>query len=293
MSMLEAEDMTDTWLVLDANYLCHRARWAMKDLSWKGAPTGVIYGFLQTVLQLEERFQTDRIAFCFDSAVSKRQEIYPDYKANRKNRKPMTKEEQTFEKDFRREVMNLRNAYLPMIGFRNIYFQSGYESDDLIAAFCSLSIPMSCEAVIVTADEDLFQCITGKVSVFNPQKHVRMTLQKFWSQYGITPDQWPQVKAIAGCSSDNIPGVPGIGQKTALQYIKCTLKEDSATERKIIAEQRAKEPLETYYRLVKLPFEGVQTPQIEKDAVSPQGWDRVCKALGFRSLRNKLPRIHR
>ncbi|MBM3302852.1 MAG: hypothetical protein FJY85_23255 [Deltaproteobacteria bacterium] len=283
--------MNNTWLILDTDYLCHRARWSMKDLSWKGAATGVVYGVLQSVLQLQERFQTDKVAFCFDSHVSKRREIYPDYKANRKNRQPMTEEEEAFEKEYRRQVVKLRKEYLPEIGFRNVFWQSGYESDDLmaVAALEAESFP-TWSGVIVTADHDLYQCIRGNVSVYNPQKRENMTLQRFYQTYHIEPKHWATIKSIAGCSSDNIPGAKGIGEKTALKFIQDQLKKDSKAYQTI--RRYCLSPEEKIaVRLVTLPLEGTGTVRLKSDKIKPEGWDSVCRKLGFKSLRHRLPRI--
>lgn len=282
--------MSDPWLIIDADYICHRAHYSMGDLSWKGAAIGVVYGFLQTIVQLEERFDTDKIAFCFDSRYSKRKEIYPAYKANRK--KGLTEKEQKFEREFRRQVIKLRKEYLPEIGFRNVFMQGKREADDIIAALC-VDPDRQSNRIIVTADEDLFQCITGHVSVYNPQKRILMTLQKFWNIYQIKPYQWSLVKAIAGCSSDNIPGVSGVGEKTALQYIRGTLKPRSKAINKIVEAQEVGEPFETYLKLVKLPLEGTIVPTLQSNTINMQKWRHLCKKLGFESLKLKMPKINR
>jgi DNA polymerase-1 len=287
--------MNDTWLIIDTDYLCHRARWSMRDLSWKGAATGTIYGVLQTVLQLQERFQTDKVAFCFDSHVSKRQEIYPAYKANRKNRQPLTAEEERFEKEFRRQVIKLRKEYLPEIGFRNIFWQSGYESDDLIARLAIDFTISQCfpkgthyEGVIVSADHDLYQCITGHVRFFNFKG--TMTLQRFKQEFGLIPSQWAVVKSIAGCSTDNVQGIKGVGEKTAVKYLRGLLKPTSKAFRAIEA---GKDIIKRNEKLTRLPLHGVDIPNLREDQVTKEGWDSVCHKLGFKSLRGRLPRMGR
>lgn len=287
--------MNDTWLIIDTDYLCHRARWSMRDLSWQGAATGTIYGVLQTVLQLQERFQTDKVAFCFDSHVSKRQEIYPAYKANRKNRQPMTAEEERFEKEFRRQVIKLRKEYLPEIGFRNIFWQQGYESDDLIARLAiDLTIPRCFpegthyDGVIVSADHDLYQCITGHVRLYDFKG--TMTLQRFKQEFGLVPCQWATVKSIAGCSTDNVQGIKGVGEKTAVKYLRGLLKPTSKAFRAIEA---GKTIIERNKKLTRLPLHGAGIPKLQKDQVTKEGWDSVCRKLGFKSLRGKLPRMGR
>lgn len=283
--------MTQPWLILDCNYLCHRARYTMGELTWKGAATGVIYGFLQSVIHLQERFDTDRVVFCFDSRFSKRKKLYPAYKANRKNRKPMTDKEREFEEEFHRQIIKLRMEYLPAIGFRNILWQQGYEADDLIAVVSTTCLEHRDEAVIVTADEDLFQCIRGSISTFNPQKNERLTLQKFWERYRIRPENWPFVKAVAGCSSDNIPGLKGIGEVKALQYLRSELPKGSKADNAIVGAQEAGEPLDTYMKLVTLPLEGTKTIHLRADnRISKESWNAICKHLGFKTLHPRIPK---
>lgn len=283
--------MTQPWLVLDVNYLCHRARYTMGELTWKGAATGVIYGFLQSVIHLQKRFDTDRVVFCFDSRFSKRKKLYPAYKANRKNRKPMTNKEREFEEEFHRQIIKLRMEYLPAIGFRNILWQQGYEADDLIAVSCfEIGTFPTWEAVIVTADQDLYQCIRGNISTFNPQKNERMSLQSFYRIYHIEPKYWAIVKSIAGCSSDNIPGAKGIGEKTALKFIQGQL---SATSKafKIIRAYCLGADKKVAVKLVTLPLAGTKTVHLRADnRISKESWDAVCKHLGFKTLHPRIPK---
>ena len=99
--------MLRRYLILDCNYLAHRAKHVFGDLSHEGSMTGVIYGFLKDLLILSERFNTQRFIFCWDSKSSKREKIYPLYKANRKAIE-YTKEEQEFYKAFQNQMYLLR-----------------------------------------------------------------------------------------------------------------------------------------------------------------------------------------
>lgn len=272
--------MSEEWLILDADYLCHRARYSLGMLSYQGSPTGVIYGMLNTVITLQKQFDTDKVVFCFDSRKSKRREVYPTYKAQRKNRQPMEPEDQEFESQFHIQIAKLRKDYLPQIGYRNIFHQSGYEADDLIAqAALILNHKHGCSATIVTADEDLFQCITNHIAVFNPHKKLLMSRIKFHQTYGIPVEAWVHVKAIAGCSSDNIKGVAGVGEKTAIKFLAGALQPNSKTYRVIETWNRTPN-----LHLVRLPYPGLTPRQLVRDEVTMKGWNDVCKALGFKSL---------
>lgn len=278
--------MNDVWLLIDSDYLCHRARWSMGDLAWQGKPTGVIYGFLQAVLQLQDRFNTNNIAFCFDSRYNKRKEIYPDYKTNRKNQKLLTQQEEKFDDEFYKQIILLRKVYLPKIGFRNIFMQTGLESDDLIAQL--VKDIRDNDIVIVSADEDLFQCIRGNVSVFNPQKHLRMTFQRFYKTYKVVPKEWITIKALAGCPSDNIKGLPNIGTKTMLKFLRSKLK-PSTKAYETLTSPIAKLTLHQNIPLVELPFDGIKKMKLREDHISKNGWRSVCKKLGFKSLIDRSP----
>ena len=151
----------------------------MGGLSHGTTATGVIYGFLRTIFALQQEFDTPYIVFCWDSKTSKRKEIYPEYKANRKDKfKNMDKEELEFEKNFRKQMKYLRKIYLPTIGYKNVHVQKGYEADDLIAKTC-LMLPENDEAIIITSDEDMYQLITDRVSFYSPAKHRKLTLSGF------------------------------------------------------------------------------------------------------------------
>jgi DNA polymerase-1 len=252
------------------------------DLSDKGSATGVIYGFLRDILILRERFDTDRFIFCWDSGVSKRQKIYKQYKQNRKRRE-YKRAERKFNKEFRRQVAMLRDEYLHTIGYRNVFQQDGYESDDIIAAICKSLTPDLEEGVIVTADQDLLQLIRGNVSWYNPRTKEHMTAGRFKKIFKMHPRKWVKVKAIAGCTSDNVKGIVGVGEITAIHYILGELKKTTQAYkniktgwRKVVLRNR---------RLVELPFKGTKTPRLVKDKVTQKGWDEVTETLSMRSIR--------
>lgn len=271
-----------TYLILDCNYLAHRAKHIFGDLSDKGSATGVVYGFLKDILFLEEMFDTNKFIFCWDSDSSKRQRIYPTYKAHRK--RELDKDEQEFEYAFRTQVSQLRDIYLEVIGYKNVFCQDGYESDDVIAQVCKTLQPED-YAIIVTADQDLYQLIRKNISWYNPQTKVKMTRGGFIKKYGIKPKEWVKVKAIAGCHSDNIKGIEGVGEKTAIKYLKKELKSSTKAYKSI--KQGWDDTVLQNRPLVELPYKGTKPVKIVDDKLSQSGWDKVCKTLGMKSLRYK------
>jgi DNA polymerase-1 len=284
--------MYKKWLVLDCNYLCHRAKHSMGGLSNGNTPTGVIYGFIKTVIYLQEMFNTHRVIFCWDSIKNNRYDIFPGYKQKRKSRyNELTSEEEEFEKAFRSQMKKLRRYYLKEIGYRNVFCQKGFESDDLIASICK-NLPDDQQAVIITSDQDMYQCIKHNISFHSPQKKETVTLQGFTKQYGITPKEWGMLKAIVGCSTDEVPGVRGVGEKTCLKYLKGELKDTTKAYQSITS----KEGIAIYKRnrpLVILPFKGTKVFKLKKDRISEEGWKNVMKKLGMKSLREKAPIFRR
>ena len=274
--------MNNKWLIIDCNFLCHRAKHATGGLSHENTPTGVIFGFLKTIRGLQELFHTDNIVFCWDSKTSKRKEIFPDYKKKRSQRhKEWTPEEAQFEKEFRIQMKKLRKVYLKQMGYRNVFCQKGYEGDDIMASICQ-NLSDYEDAIIVTSDKDLYQCIRFNISFYNPMKGKVFTLQKFKKKYGITSREWACIKAIAGCSTDEVPGIKGVGELTAIRYLRDELKPTSKIYQRI-SEQVA-DIYERNIPLVELPMKGTKTFKLKKDRISQEGRNAVFRELGIESL---------
>jgi len=256
-----------TWLFLDVNYLAHRAFYSTGHLTYKEIKTGVIYGVLRDILNLQELHCTNRVAFCFDSKASKRKALYPAYKGTRATKyKEMEKDEKRTWDEFREQIQLMRREYLPSLGYQNVFCQKGYEADDLIASLC-LNLEPEAHAIIVSADSDLLQCLTDRVSMWNPVKSQMMTSGAFRKKYGVDPIQWSQVKAIAGCKSDDIKGIHGVGDKTACGWLRGKVKAGSKTYQKI------SDGLAVHNQnigLTRLPFPGTKPMTLVRDKLDRQ-----------------------
>lgn len=272
-------------LVLDCHYLCHRALHAQKDLSWHGIATGVIFGFLKSITQLKHEFQTDRIAFCFESQNLYRKIIFPDYKLKRGAKMDPVKIKARA--DLHQQINALRINLLPRIGFQNIFYYPGYESDDIMARLAQRYD----EIILVTSDADLYQCLSPNVMIYSPQKQRLFTVEWFRQEYGIEPNLWSLVKAIAGCPGDGVPGVPGVGEITALKFIRGEPIRNPKGARELILSNASKNIIRRNRQLVELPYEA--TPQIhlqpQPDLISTKGWNDVCNSLGIKSLTGRPP----
>lgn len=278
------------YIILDCDYLCHRAKYTTGSLSYETVPTGIIYGFLRSLSSFQDLFDSCSFVFCWDSHFSYRRKIYPEYKAHRD--RLLSEDEMIFEQEFQRQMKKLRTIYLSMIGFENVFIQRGYESDDIIASLCrdillKSSFGEECEAIIVSSDKDLYQCVSASVSIYNPQKGKLLTLQGFKKLYGILPNQWAMVKAIAGCATDNVKGIRGVGEKTAIRYLLGKLTE--GTKYFDITCPMGEDIIAKNLPLVCLPMEGTNEFKLRKDNLSEEGWREVSSMLGMKSLRNKIP----
>lgn len=275
-------------LVIDCHYLCHRAYHTEQGrLTWEQKATGVIHGFLRTLQMLKEEFRTDRVAFCFESPWSVREKLFPAYKNGRRARND-TPEQAAGRAKLHEQISALRDAVLHDIGYRNIFQIGGLESDDIMAALAQQAEAADQETVLVTADADLYQCLSHHVTVYNPQNKRTMSLQRFKSTYGIRPDQWALVKATGGCSTDNVPGVKGIGEATALKYYRCELPPEGRWYR-IISSVEGMKQREFCLQLVRLPFRKIGKLLLIEDQVTVEKWNAVCQAHGMRSLAAQSP----
>lgn len=274
------------WLVIDVSFVCRRAFHTLKDLSHEDVKTGVVYGFFLSVVELMEQFMTQKVVFCFDYGKGIRKTMLPEYKRKRHS-KELTEEEVAAEEEYRRQVKLLRTDYLKDAGFRNLFFQKGYESDDVIASF-TMALSSGESAIIVSADGDLLQLLRPNVSMWNPAKRALVTYSAFRKEYGIHPRVWAHVKAIGGCRTDEVPGVKGVGEKTALKYLLNQLKPESKVYQKIASVEGAA-IAKRNLPLVQLPLHGTEQFSADPTFAPSDGWERVCKKLGMESLLHQSP----
>lgn len=269
-------------IIIDANGICHAAKHSMGSLSWKEKETGVIFGFLNQLLTIAKTMDSNQFLFTWDSVISKRKEIFPDYKKSRRT-ELKTEDEQRLDEIAYKQFSELQGEILPFLGFTNNFLYDGFEADDLIASIVH-NMPRD-HFAIISSDEDLYQLLRENVYVYSTKKKQSYTIKNLWTDFKIKPDDWAKVKAIGGCSSDGVPGIPGVGEKTAAKYLNKTLPYTGQAYRKI-KENTAL--IDFNMKLVKLPFEG--TPVISKtkpDDLCFENFMKTCKYLGFRSYMNE------
>jgi DNA polymerase I len=199
-----------TLYLIDGNSILYRSFYAIRGMATsKGFPTNAIYGFLATLDKLLEETAPDLLGVVFDAPGTKvRQEIFDGYKAQRK---PMPED---LIKQIPRLKDVLRARRIPL------YENSRYEADDVLGSLAHRAAEHDIDTVLVTSDKDLFQLVNARVTVFNPAKDARLDAEKVREQFGVRPDQVVDVLSLWGDLTDNIPGVPGVGEKTAKSLIQ-------------------------------------------------------------------------
>ena len=208
---------SDHFYLIDGSGYIFRAYYALPPLSRKsdGLPTGAVNGFCNMLFKLLEDARTDdsefkpsHFAVIFDSARKNfRNEIYSDYKANRS----AAPDDLVPQFEYIRKSVDAFN--IPSIEMIN------YEADDLIATYVDKIIDLGASVTIISSDKDLMQLVKPKVRLYDPLKNKVLGLTEVKDKFGVLPNQVIDVQALAGDSSDNVPGVPGIGIKTASELI--------------------------------------------------------------------------
>jgi DNA polymerase-1 len=195
--------------------MAYRAFYALPAENFKtstGQPTNAIYGFASMLINLIKEEKPSHIAVAFDvSRQTFRTQLFPEYKANRS----------TTPDEFRSQ-MSFVNELIDCFGIRHFELQ-GYEADDIIATLAKSAEKDGYEILICTGDRDSFQLVNANTTVLYPKKGVtqmsRMTPEAVLTQYGLTPSQYPDFAALRGDPSDNLPSLPGVGEKTATKWI--------------------------------------------------------------------------
>ena len=202
-------------LLIDGHSMAYRAFFALPAENFttaQGQHTNAIYGFATMLISLLKDEKPTHVAVAFDvSRKTFRTEIFPDYKANRAK----TPDE------FRSQMSYLHEL---VKGFGINQFElEGFEADDIIATITKRAEKEGAEVLICTGDRDSFQLVTDQTTVLYPKRGVsemaRMTPDAVQEKYGMSPDQYPDFAALRGDPSDNLPSIPGVGEKTAAKWV--------------------------------------------------------------------------
>ena len=209
-------------VLIDGSGFIFRAYYAIRGPLTRGdgTPVNAVYGFANMLMKLLAELDADRIAVIFDySGTTFRNEIYPEYKANRSE----TPEDLIPQFPLIREATRAFN--LPCIE------KQGFEADDLIATYARLAREAGARVTIVSSDKDMMQLVGDTVTMYDGLKGRRIGIDEVIEKFGVRPERVIDVQALAGDSSDNVPGVPGIGIKTAAELINRFGSLDAVLER--------------------------------------------------------------
>lgn len=266
-------------ILIDGGFISSQAKYSLGFARTSdGMRTGIVFGILFRLLSLNRYLHSRQFIFAWDSKESLRKEIYPEYKANR--RKKMSPEEWEEFKEFKEQVLVFRKDILSRLGFKNSFIKKGYEADDIIASIVKQGFP----CFVFSADSDLFQLLGPSCSQVIPVKgRERFRLfsaSDFTEKYGIHPKLWWKVKALTGCSSDNVKGLKGIGEVSAIRY----LNNDLSSGQKYVMIRDNVDIIKKNGVLVRLPFEGCGKFKIKEDQLDYDAFIDLCKEYEIASF---------
>ena len=282
-------------VIIDGKSVFYRGYYGMPNLTTKdGTPTGGVYGFAVMALEVIKRLKPDYVCVAWDKPktnIRKRLAIYPKYKAGRKP--PPA--------DFYTQIP-LLHELLEAFGWP-LYELDDYEADDIMGTLAVQATAQDIETMLITSDMDMLQLVDLHVSVYALKKGLSSIElfhpESFIEKYGILPTQFLDLKALKGDSSDNIPGVPGIGEKGALELLKTygTLDEiyDNTALIKASLSKKLIEGKESAYmskQLASIWFDAplkLDLKNLDAQACEPEVIRTALEKLEFKTLARQLP----
>lgn len=282
-------------VVIDGKSVFYRGYYAMPNLTTKdGHPTGGVFGFASMALEVIKRLKPDYVAVAWDKPktnIRSRLTIYPQYKAGRKPAPP----------DFYEQIPVLHEV-LDAFGWP-LYELDDYEADDIMGTLAQQASEQGIETLLVTSDMDALQVVGPLTKVFALKKGLSSielySPESFTAKYGLDVSQFLDLKALKGDSSDNIPGVPGIGEKTAIQLLQEYKTLDGIYDNTVLIKESVRKKLEagkeSAYMSKKLGAIWCDAPvqldleRMDGHHVHPERIRELFEKLEFRSLVRQLP----
>ncbi len=281
-------------LLIDGHSMAYRAFFALPAENFKtktGQVTNAVFGFTSMLINLLRDEAPTHLAVAFDlSRKTFRSETFADYKANRS----ATPDEFRGQVDLVKEVLDVLG--IPSLTKEN------FEADDIIATLTTQATAEGFDVLICTGDRDALQLVTEQVTVLYPKRGVsemtRFTPDAVEEKYGLTPRQYPDFAALRGDPSDNLPNIPGVGEKTAAKWIKQFGSLDDLIDRVDEVKGKAGEALRAHLSSVQLNRQLTELIRDVELEIAPAGlelrpWDReavhaLFDELEFRVLRDRL-----
>ena len=284
-------------VVIDGKSVFYRGYYAMPNLSTKdGTPTGGVFGFATMALEVVRRLKPDYVAVAWDKPktnIRRRLELYPAYKAGRKPTPP----------DFKAQIPVLHEL-LAAFGWP-LYELDDYEADDIMGALAEQASAKGIETILITSDMDMLQLVNDQVHVYALKTGLSnielYSPGSFTAKYGIRVDQFLDLKALKGDSSDNIPGVPGVGEKGALELLTQYETLDNVYENLDLLKETMRKKLVAGKDLAYLSRElariwtdapvPLDLAAVDGSKTDPETLLALLQKLEFRSLVRQLPEI--
>ena len=281
--------------IIDGKSVFYRGYYAMPGLTTNdGTPTGGVYGFAVMALEVIKRLKPDYVCVAWDKPktnIRRRLELYPEYKAGRKPPPP----------DFYTQIPMLHEL-LEAFGWP-LYEFDDYEADDIMGTLAVQASAENIETMLVTSDMDMLQLVNPLVHVYALKKGLSnielYSPESFTAKYGIRVDQFLDLKALKGDSSDNIPGVPGIGEKGALELLKAHETLDGVYENLALLKDGTRKKLEAGKESAYLSKEladiwldapiKLDLPEIDVNKCQPEKIRYLLQKFEFRTLVRQLP----
>lgn len=270
-----------TTIVIDASPILYASVFSKSDMRMcnrNEVRTECTYRIAMTIYNMYTMFNTNRVVLTFDSKINNRKKMYPTYKANRKE---VSEDIKRARQEIYAQIPTVQNFLTKC----NIpwFCEEGFESDDVIASICYNN---GGEFILGVSDHDMFQLLRPNVTIYNLYKAENKiyTDKHFISDFGISPRKYHQVLGLAGCPTDNIEGIRGVGEKKAIQFLNKTLPTNGKIYKTIM------ENKETYYetlKLVKLPLDGcpvIILPDYFEKNYNYDGFISICDELEFDSF---------
>ncbi|MEY4390890.1 MAG: hypothetical protein RLZZ400_633 [Actinomycetota bacterium] len=286
-----------TLLLIDGHSLAFRAFYALSPDSFRttaGQHTNAVHGFISMMLNILQAEKPTHLAVAFDlSRESFRTEVYPEYKGTRGETPP----------EFIGQTELLQKALDAM----NIkwFTKVNYEADDIIASFAHQGAEAGFDVYVVSGDRDTFQLISERTTILYPIKGVmnlaRMDDAAVYEKYGVHAKQYPDLAALVGETSDNLPGIPGVGPKTAAKWLQEYHSLEAIFDNAAAITGKVGESLREHLHLAKRNRElnhllttldmGVTLEELELDGVDEAAVRKVFAELQFRTLTERVIRL--
>lgn len=278
----------DPVYLIDGNAYIHRAYHAISPLSnQEGLPTHAAFGFTRILKRVLQEKNPRRLAIAFDTkGPTFRHEIYPDYKGNR----PSMPDDLVVQVPYIKEIVQAHNILS--------LEQEGVEADDLLASMTAELTRQGLPVIIVSGDKDLLQLVCDTVSVWDPMQDKFMDSKAIREKYGVEPQQLLDFFSLIGDKSDNVPGVPGVGPKSAAKFIQeygsldelyeniASLKKSKVKENLISSQDQAM----ISRQLISLK-DDLQTPALQEYTLKEPDNEKLAEIFTFLGFKSLVPEV--